>query len=594
MGEPRPMSGDLGVKGNDAQERPDTELIEHARAGDDAAFGILYERHFEAACRLARLYAPSPADAEDVASEGFAQVLGAIRAGGGPRQAFRPYLLTTVRRIAAGAAAQGKRSTPTPEVETYTSPVSFEDPVLADLEASLVGRAFAALPERWQTVLWHTEVEGENPAQVAPRLGLSANATAALASRAREGLRTEYLQAHLSAGDMERECRKCASKLAAYLRGSLGARDRRHVEGHLAGCRRCSGLLLELREVSGRLRGILGPLVLGPAFLGYVTSHATALSHHSADGTARPNGQHPQNTSRSWPGRTEGTGPRAVGTGVAIAAGLAVLATASSPLPSTSTASEPRAHSRASAVTTAPAPRQSASPRPTPSRPVDSGPVGHPAGPRSNPASAPPPARPSATHVGVTPSARPTHVGVTPSASPTHSANPPTAGPAPLIADGGFDSPAATAPVTLYRKGQHIGAWTVVANSIDVHRSDYEQPADGSQSIDLNGDLPGPTNGAVAQTFATASGGHYVVSFHLAGNVTCQTPTVKTMEVQVGRVKRRFSFDTTGHSPSDMGWRLETVRFTAPGDRTTLRFTSTTDPTSVCGPEIDGVKVTRA
>ncbi|GGU94336.1 hypothetical protein GCM10010211_71810 [Streptomyces albospinus] len=98
--------------------------------------------------------------------------------------------------------------------------------MLAELEASLIGRVFAALPERWQTVLWHTEVEGESPAQVAPLLGLSANAVAALACRAREGLRKEYFQAHLSEQEMARECCKCARKPAAYVRGPLGSRKR--------------------------------------------------------------------------------------------------------------------------------------------------------------------------------------------------------------------------------------------------------------------------------------------------------------------------------------------------------------------------------
>lgn len=51
----------------------------------------------------------------------------------------------------------------------------------------------------------------------------------------------------------------CAKKLAAYLRGSLGTRDRRRLEAHLDTCDRCARLLLELREVSGRLRGILSP-----------------------------------------------------------------------------------------------------------------------------------------------------------------------------------------------------------------------------------------------------------------------------------------------------------------------------------------------
>ncbi|MEU9125172.1 sigma-70 family RNA polymerase sigma factor [Streptomyces sp. NPDC048506] len=251
-----PEPGDLGELGTGEPGRlPDGELIVRARGGDDESFAVLYERHFASACRLARLYAGSAADAEDIVSESFANVLGVIRAGHGPREAFLPYVLTVVRRIAVAAVARGKQATPTPEMEMYAALVPFEDPVLAELEASLVGRAFAALPERWRAVLWHTEVEGESPAQVGPSLGLSANATAALACRAREGLRKEYLQAHLSEQEVGRECRKCASKLGAYVRRSLGARGRRGVEEHLNGCDRCVRSLMELHESSGSLCG---------------------------------------------------------------------------------------------------------------------------------------------------------------------------------------------------------------------------------------------------------------------------------------------------------------------------------------------------
>ena len=45
-------------------------------------------------------------------------------------------------------------------------------------------------------VLWHTAVEGETPAQLAPRLGLSPGGVAALAFRARARLRQMYHQEH--------------------------------------------------------------------------------------------------------------------------------------------------------------------------------------------------------------------------------------------------------------------------------------------------------------------------------------------------------------------------------------------------------------
>ena len=91
----------------------------------------------------------------------------------------------------------------------------------------MIARAFASLPERWQAVLWHTEIEGARPAEVASLLGLTANGVAALAHRAREGLRQAYLQMHMS-GAVRDECRPVAAKLGAYVRGGLtsGTRPR--------------------------------------------------------------------------------------------------------------------------------------------------------------------------------------------------------------------------------------------------------------------------------------------------------------------------------------------------------------------------------
>ena len=105
-------------------------------------------------------------------------------------------------------------------------------------DEGLVLRAFQELPERWQLVLWHTEIEGQPPAAVAPLLGLSPNATAALAVRAREGLRQAYLQAHLQSRPAE-SCRFSVEHLGSFVRDGLGKRDNAKVEAHL-----------------GRLRGV--------------------------------------------------------------------------------------------------------------------------------------------------------------------------------------------------------------------------------------------------------------------------------------------------------------------------------------------------
>ena len=195
----------------------------------------------------------------------------ALRGGSGPADAFRAYLFTTVRRTAAVQRDRGRRADPTDDVAVLESGAvavaAAEEPALAGFERSVVARAFASLPERWQAVLWHCEIEGRTPAEVAPLLGLTANSTAALAYRAREGLRQAYLQQHLS-DQLPDGCRSVAGKLGGYVRGGLGTRDTALVEGHLETCGDCRALALELRDVNHGLRAIIAPLVLGAAGLG--------------------------------------------------------------------------------------------------------------------------------------------------------------------------------------------------------------------------------------------------------------------------------------------------------------------------------------
>ena len=142
-----------------------------------------------------------------------------------------------------------------------------EDPALAGFERGVVARAFHSLPERWQAVLWHTEVEGLSPAEIAPILGLTANGVAALAYRAREGLRQAYLQQHLQ-DPLDEGCRAVAGKLGSYVRGGLGTRETAQVEAHLEDCGTCRGLVLELGDVNHGMRAVIAPLVLGLVGLG--------------------------------------------------------------------------------------------------------------------------------------------------------------------------------------------------------------------------------------------------------------------------------------------------------------------------------------
>jgi RNA polymerase sigma factor (sigma-70 family) len=246
----------------------DPELIACVRSGDLDAYGELFARHTDAALRLARQLTRG-SDAEDLVSEAFTKVMRILTDGGGPDVAFRAYLLTTVRRLYVDRVRRESRLTNSEDMTAFDPGVPFHDTVLTEFESSAAARAFAALPERWQLVLWHLEVENQKPADIAPLLGMSSNSVCALAHRAREGLRQAFLSAHLAdTGDAE--CQWTVEHLSAYVRRGLAKRDSTKVAAHLDACRSCTAMHLELIEVNSDLRAIIGPLLLGTAAAGYL------------------------------------------------------------------------------------------------------------------------------------------------------------------------------------------------------------------------------------------------------------------------------------------------------------------------------------
>jgi RNA polymerase sigma factor (sigma-70 family) len=179
----------------------DAELIHSVRAHRVTDYGVLYKRHVGAAYCLARCFARCRADADDLVSEAFVRVLDKLRAGGGPDVAFRTYLLTTLRHLAYRMAETDRRQllagdvTQVKGIDSEKVSEPFADTVVAGMEHSLAAKVFTRLPGRWQSVLWHTEIEGQGPTEVAPLLGLTPNGAGVLAFRAREGLRRAYFHA---------------------------------------------------------------------------------------------------------------------------------------------------------------------------------------------------------------------------------------------------------------------------------------------------------------------------------------------------------------------------------------------------------------
>ncbi|RZU60835.1 sigma-70 family RNA polymerase sigma factor [Zhihengliuella halotolerans] len=261
------------------ETRSDAELIAAVREGDHQAFADLYSRHREAAVKTAkwRLSAASTVEADDVVSDAFSSMLQTLRRGGGPDEAFRPYLMTVVSRTAIAAMKKSARELNTDSIELFEAGGDYADPVMDEFESDVLGRAFRSLPEQWQAVLWHLELEGAKPSDVAPMLGASPNAISALAVRAREGLRAAYLQAHLSA-ETRQACSK-ADQFPKYVRGTLSTRRRQQFQKHLETCRPCFSALGHLEDVGSAMHGVIAPLFLGAgaaALFGWVAPTGAA------------------------------------------------------------------------------------------------------------------------------------------------------------------------------------------------------------------------------------------------------------------------------------------------------------------------------
>jgi RNA polymerase sigma factor (sigma-70 family) len=239
----------------------DAELIERARSGDSRAFGELWHRHYRSAARVARQFTSS-IDADDLVSEAYARIYQRVLAGGGPTGAFRPYLYTTIRNLASSWGA-ASRDVQVDIIEDFEDDRIPDDPAAWALDRTLTARAFRSLPERWQTVLWYTEVEGMDPHEVAPIMGMTANGVAALSYRAREGLRKAWLQAHVSDATASGECQWAMSRFGEHARDALSARDRERLTAHLAGCAKCTIVAEEVDEVGSHLAMVMLPLVLG-------------------------------------------------------------------------------------------------------------------------------------------------------------------------------------------------------------------------------------------------------------------------------------------------------------------------------------------
>lgn len=183
------------VSGLDSPPGAESDLIGGVRDGDPEAMAILYGRYRVSGLIFTRALLSNAQEAEDVLHEAFAKAFGAIRNGSGPTTVFAPYLNTSIRSVALTFWKKAGRERPAPQedLDTMVDEPGLEN-ALYLAEHGHIAAAMRTLPQRWRTVLWHAEVLGQKPREIAPVLGIESNAVSALLIRARAGLRAAYAE----------------------------------------------------------------------------------------------------------------------------------------------------------------------------------------------------------------------------------------------------------------------------------------------------------------------------------------------------------------------------------------------------------------
>ena len=188
-----------------AAVEPDAELMLRVKAGDQAGFGLLVERHRGPVVRFLYRMVENQAVAEELAQEVFLRVYKA-RTGYEPTAKFTTWLFRIATNLALNQLrdGRGRRTEDSldesvddlPRPEPADGRPSVEQALVAEVRLREVRRAVRALPDKQRVaVLMHKYQEMEY-SQIARILDCSESAVKSLLFRAYETLRIRL--AHLA------------------------------------------------------------------------------------------------------------------------------------------------------------------------------------------------------------------------------------------------------------------------------------------------------------------------------------------------------------------------------------------------------------
>jgi RNA polymerase sigma-70 factor (ECF subfamily) len=190
---------------------PDAGLLAGLRAGDQAAFAALLDRHATAMLRVAQLYVPSRAIAEEVVQDTWLAAIQGLDAFEG-RSSLKTWLFTILANRAKTRGARERRTVPFATLAAAESdrwphhwaspPRRWEESPELSLEGAetlaLVRGAIAHLPAMQRLVITMRDLEDWDAVEVRDALAISESNQRVLLHRARSKVR-EALDPHLAA-----------------------------------------------------------------------------------------------------------------------------------------------------------------------------------------------------------------------------------------------------------------------------------------------------------------------------------------------------------------------------------------------------------
>jgi len=251
--------------------RGDAPLIARVRAGDAAAFEVLYERHFPAILSFCRHMLGSPDEAEDAVQNVFLSAHRHLL--GDPREINLKPWLYAIARNRCFSMLRARREDVAEDVEVSTKGLDEVVQQRADLRALLAD--MGDLPDDQRAALVLTELDDLSHAEVAEVLECEVGQVKGFVFRARSGL-AERREAR------EASCDEIRVELAAARGGGL---RRGRLSHHLKACPSCAAFMKDLRR-QRRMMGLILPVAPTIGLKDSVLGALTAGGGGAAGGVA--------------------------------------------------------------------------------------------------------------------------------------------------------------------------------------------------------------------------------------------------------------------------------------------------------------------